>query len=199
MQLDEKAHVVGMGEICVTNQPDHALVTLGLGSCVCVATYDSVHGIAGMAHIVQPRSSSGRANDSPGRFADTGVPALLEQMSDAGADTRRLRVGLAGGAEVFSFASGEAGLIRVAQNNIAAVQEALKQVRLSVLASDLGGRHGRTVRLFAGGGRMTVRVTGQDEFELVVLGNRFTVHRKSTNEPEPSRRSVRPVRAGARK
>ena len=175
-----------MGEICVSDQPGHVLVTLGLGSCVCVAIYDSTRSIAGMVHVVQPNSTSNRGNGSLGRFADTAIPALLDQMAAAGADMRRLRVGLAGGAEIFSFVGQQGGLIKVAQNNIAAVGEALKTVRLPVLASDLGGRHGRTVRLFVDDGRVSIRSAGQDEFELAVLGNMFAVRHEATNDPDHS-------------
>lgn len=175
IRLDDKTHVVGMGEIYVAEQPGHVLVTLGLGSCVCIAAYDSVRVIAGMVHVVQPSSATARGPGCPGRFADTAVPALLAQMASAGADPRRLRIAVAGGAEVFSFAGAGNGLIRVAENNIAAVQEALRIVRLPVVASDLGGKHGRTVRLFVADGRLTVRVAGQDEFDLATLGSMFAV------------------------
>ncbi len=162
-----------MGEICVSNQPGHVLVTLGVGSCVCIAAYDSIRNIAGMVHIVQPDSTNARNNGAPGRFADTAVPALLAEMDSVGANVRRLRVAIAGGAEIFSFAGGQDRLIRVAEQNILAVQTALKQARLSVLASDLGGSHGRTVRLFVDDGVVTVRVAGEDEFQLALLGSKF--------------------------
>lgn len=184
--MDEKVHIIGMGEIGVSTQAGHILVTLGLGSCVCIAAYDAVRNIAGMVHIVQPDSTNARNNGTPGRFADTAVPALLAQMASAGADVRRLRIAIAGGAEIFSFAGGQDRLIRVAEQNILAVQAALKEARLPVHASDLGGDHGRTVRLFVDDGVVTVRVAGQDEFQLARLGSPFVLAPGKELDSDPS-------------
>ena len=48
--------IVGMADLNVVKSPG-GLTTLGLGSCVGIALYDSVNKIAGLAHIMLPDST----------------------------------------------------------------------------------------------------------------------------------------------
>src|SRR5690242_4011891 len=93
--------MVGMAEIKVTRSPDDVLIALGLGSCVGVCAYDAQAGVAGLAHVVLPDSASHPA--SAGKFANTAIPLLLEEMQKLGASLKSVRVALAGGAQLFAF------------------------------------------------------------------------------------------------
>ncbi len=61
------------------------LITVGLGSCVGVALYDSFAKVAGLAHILLPDSALFKTPSNPAKFADTAIPLLLEQMISVGA------------------------------------------------------------------------------------------------------------------
>ena len=163
--------MVGMAEVKITRCTDDVLIALGLGSCIGVCAFDPQTGVAGMAHIVLPESAGHVA--SPGKFADTAIPLLMEEMSRRGALISRIRVALAGGAQLFAF-NGSGPRLEIGPRNAAAVQEQLQKRQITVVATDLGGNTGRTVHLFADG-RMMVKTIGQGEKELIRLGEEGSV------------------------
>ncbi len=81
---------------------DAVPVTLGLGSCVAILLHDPGTGVGGLAHMLLPSRSLSRSGDNPGRFPQTAVPALIDEMSALGADRRRLIARLIGGASMFA-------------------------------------------------------------------------------------------------
>ena len=70
--------VVGIGEYCVSNDPDDIIKTFALGSCVAVIMYDKIKKIAGLIHIALPYSeiSDEKREKLPGYFADSGFTLL---------------------------------------------------------------------------------------------------------------------------
>jgi chemotaxis protein CheD len=159
---------VGMAEIKVSGSQGDALVALGLGSCIGVCMYDRKNRIAGMAHVMLP-TSDGKATAQPGKFADTAVPALLEQMRKAGASVPDVLCVIGGGAEVFSFGS-QNPTLAIGKRNAAAVREALREASMRLLAEDVGGSVGRTVTLTVDGGVVSVRPVGGSQKDLAKLG-----------------------------
>lgn len=141
------------------------LAAIGLGSCVGVALYDPVSRVAGLAHIFLPSSHNGRpAPDAPARYADTGVPALVEAMVAAGARTGRLWAKVAGGAQL--FLRGDHSTLEVGRRNVEAVHRALAALGIPVVGEDVGGSRGRTMRFFADTGRVLVTTLGSEVREL---------------------------------
>ncbi len=90
--------VVGLGEMKVTNEPT-ILSCIGIGSCIAVCIYDTVYKIGGMAHIVLPLHD-GRPGVSLSKYANTGVPLLIQEMLKYGGTRNRVRIKLAGGAQM---------------------------------------------------------------------------------------------------
>ncbi len=164
--------MVGMAEIKVSKQPGDVLVALGLGSCVGVCLYDRQAKIAGMVHVVLPAKLH-TGEDAPGKFANTAIPALLDEMKRHGATVSRLKVAVAGGAQLFSF-NGAGPRLDVGQRNQTAVLTALGEVGLTVAAQDLGGSIGRTVHFFVENGCVRVKTIGKGEKDLIVLGEAET-------------------------
>jgi chemotaxis protein CheD len=154
--------MVRMGEMAVSREAGHVLVSLGLGSCIGLALVDSRSGVAGLAHVVLP-DSSGRAHKL-GRFADKAVPELLAQIERLGAVRPRVKAVLVGGASM--FAVGSAGL-DVGPRNEAAVRDALQALRVEIAATETGGDRGRTIRVNVESGRVTSREAGGTEEELL--------------------------------
>lgn len=162
--MAEQALPVGLGEIKVTGDPGEVLVAYGLGSCVGVGVYDPVAKVAGLLHAVLPQSLNG-TESAPGKFVTTGVPKLIEEMEKAGALRSRLQVRIAGGANMLS-APGAKQSFNIGERNVAQTRVSLDAMRLRLLAEDVGGTVGRTVRLFAADGRMTVKALGSQEKAL---------------------------------
>lgn len=157
---------VGLGEIKVSKNSDSTLVCFGLGSCVGVGIYDARTHIGGMAHIVLPDSTIGVTQSLPGKFADTAIPALLKQLTDAGAHKAHLRVKIAGGAQMFTSSPGLSSVLDIGSKNVIAVKQALAFCGLRIAAEDCGGRSGRTFQLSLKDGVARVRILGRSEIEL---------------------------------
>ena len=146
--------VVNIADFAVTTG-DSVLVTSGLGSCVAVALHDPAVRIAGLAHILLPTTGFGPPSIHPAKYADTGVALLAEEMRRLGASPVRMVARLAGGARMFAalLSSG----INMGQRNIDATRAALEALRIPVIAEDVGADYGRSVRVVAATGAMTVR------------------------------------------
>ena len=146
--------VVNIADFAVTTG-DAVLVTSGLGSCVAVALHDPEKRIAGLAHILLPSTGFGPPSIHPAKYADSGVALLAEEMRRLGAAQHRMVARLAGGARMFAalLSSG----INMGQRNIDATRKALYKLGIPVVGEDVGGEYGRSVRVVAATGAMTVR------------------------------------------
>lgn len=160
---------VGMGEIQVVRGAGNVLTALGLGSCIGVCLYDPLTRVAGMVHVVLPKSQSDKSGELPGKFADTAIPAIVQQMVSMGASASRLKAAIAGGAQLFQF--GVSSSLDVGARNSEAVINALREMGIPIQAKDVGGSVGRTLRLVSDNGLVVVRTIGGAERELAVLGN----------------------------
>lgn len=159
--------LVGLGEIEVTAKDAVVLVCYGLGSCVGVALTDPIAGVSSLAHVVLPESSLGRTADfPPAKYADTAIPAVLEKMKHFGAVPDRLQARIAGGARVLKGFGMPNDRLDIGTRNIEAVKEALAAHGIKLVGEDVGGCYGRTMRLYADNGRVTVSTVGHGEKDL---------------------------------
>lgn len=162
--MAESSLPVGLGEIKVSREPDAVLVAYGLGSCVGVGVYDPVARVAGLLHAVLPERTNGTDALSP-KYVDSGIRALLKEVERLGATRRNLIIRIAGGANMLQ-APGFKQTFNIGDRNVTATRTTLATLGLPIKAEAVGGQTGRTVRLLAGNGRMTVRVLGTGEFDL---------------------------------
>lgn len=158
--MDEKEIKVGIGDLNVVLPPDK-LVTLGLGSCVGIAIYDSINKIAGLAHIMLPDSTNFSNQNNPMKFADLAVPMLVKKMEEAGANKRVIKAKIAGGASMFSFPD-KNPLMDIGGRNGIAVKEVLKKLNIPIISEDLGGNSGRTMIIEAANGRVFIKTVGKE-------------------------------------
>lgn len=144
---------VGVAEYFVTHNP-HTLASYGLGSCVGVALYDDKHNIGGLAHIMLPDSKSMAKKGNPGKFADTSIKAMVEEMERLGSRRRDIKAKIAGGACMFTIPGatnprnvpGPCLGMQIGERNIEAAKAALKELKIDIVAEDTGGNYGRTMR-----------------------------------------------------
>src|SRR5215210_7533289 len=94
--------VVGVADCRVSKDAGDVLITYSLGSCVAVMIHDRIAGVGGLLHFMLPESSEGalQSGKSPYMFADTGISLLFRKAYQAGAKKKRLRVRVAGGAQM---------------------------------------------------------------------------------------------------
>ena len=157
----EKPVVVGLGEVKVSVSADEVLTCLGLGSCICVAAFDPVRKAGGMAHIVLPESPPLNGAVPNPKFANVAVPKLLADLEGIGALRSRLVVRIAGGAHMMQLWKKDAATLQIGERNIAATKAALHAAGVRIVAEETGGSNGRTVRLWAESGKVTVAGVGQ--------------------------------------
>jgi chemotaxis protein CheD len=149
--------MVRMGELAISKSGGDVLTSLGLGSCIGLAVVDRRAGAAGLAHIVLP--SGGEALP---KFADTAVPALLDGLIGLGASRIFMQAYLVGGASMFAAVS----TLDVGTRNADAVREQLAARRVPVVAEEVGGSKGRTIRVDVSTGAVSVKEAGGERREL---------------------------------
>jgi chemotaxis protein CheD len=135
---------------------EQTLITIGLGSCVAIALYDPRTRIGGLAHTLLPSESMARDRSNPAKFPASAVVTLLAEMTRLGADARRVRAKLVGGASMFANLL-PAGGINIGDRNVAAARQALEANHVPVVAEDVGSDHGRSVHFHLDDGRVEVR------------------------------------------
>ena len=152
---------VGMADLKVCKLPD-SLITLGLGSCVGICLYDSITKVSGMAHIMLPDSKQMTRDKNPAKYADTGIDLLIHDMIQLGADRKRLKAKIAGGAQMFAFSAAADSLGRVGDRNVEAVKAKLVSLRIPILAEDTGLNYGRTIQFFSEDGSLLIKSVGKE-------------------------------------
>jgi chemotaxis protein CheD len=151
---------VFMGRWAVASAP--VLIRTLLGSCAGVVLYDRLSKLGGIAHIVLPHSRG--ATDHPGKYADTAIPALIDDMERlAGRKLRsRLTAKLFGAASMFQGGAS----IDIGRSNQAAVEQILADLGVAVVARDFGGDSGRRLTFSTVTGMVAVRIPGGSDYEI---------------------------------
>lgn len=155
---------VGLGEIKISRNPDDVLVAFGLGSCVGIGVYDPVAHVAGMLHAVLPKQNDPHAPLS-GKFVDTGIPLLFDEVVKAGGIRTRFKIKMAGGANIMGSPN-VSTIFDIGNRNVDSARAVFKVLGIRVEREEVGGHIGRTVRLYVADGRMTFRVMGGKEVDL---------------------------------
>jgi chemotaxis protein CheD len=157
---------IGLGEQAISRDPQDVLVAYGLGSCLGIGVYDPVSKVAGLVHVVLPEHTPGNGY-LPGKFVDTGILSILDGIVKAGGDRHRLKVWMAGGANMI-MSPGMTKAFDIGNRNIQMASKMFDSLKIRLLGQEVGGNSGRTVRLYVAEGRLTVRVVGQQEHEITM-------------------------------
>ena len=150
--------VIDISDAKVSDDPSDILVTYSLGSCIGVCLYDPVVHAGGMLHYQLPAAAldPARARDQPCMFADTGMAPLLHELLSMGAGKQRVRVILAGGADM---AMGPHGF-DIGKRNYLAIRRILWSSGMLIKAEDVGGTWARSLYLDMADGTVVVRSNG---------------------------------------
>jgi chemotaxis protein CheD len=154
----ENRVVVGMADFAVSNSPNLILTTYSLGSCLGIAVYDPVARAGGLLHTMLPDSNlqPEKALLQPGMFVDTGFNVLLKAMSELDTELHRLKVYVAGGAQIMD----SAGFFNIGKKNHQALAEILAREGLRIQAEQVGGLVNRTMHLNIATGGVSLKVSG---------------------------------------
>ena len=151
--------IVNVSDARVSVDPTDQIVTYSLGSCIGVAMYDPLVKCGGLLHYQLPTSTldADRARNNPCMFADTGVAHLLNQLAACGAQKRRLKIKLAGGAQILD----DSGVFSIGRRNHTAIRKVLWQHGLMASGEDVGGSAPRTMSLCIADGAATIKSNGR--------------------------------------
>lgn len=149
--------IVGIAEMQVAKYPN-ILTTLGLGSCVGVTLYDPQLQIGGLLHVLLP-SNGGGLVENKAKYADSGIPNLIDRLVSLGAKRNSLVAKIAGGANMFS-AGGNSNIFMIGQRNADMCKEILKEQRVRLISSDTGGNYGRTIEFETANGNLLIKTIG---------------------------------------
>lgn len=158
--------ILGVGDFGASNQSGEVVKTFALGSCVSVIMLDPKTRTIGMVHVALPDSSINKvkAHEKPGYFADTGIPALLQQMTRFGCHKRGkgMVIKLCGGANVMDTND----TFKIGKRNALAIKKILWSFGMGPISEDLGGNFSRTVSISVETGQVTLSSPGRPNWQL---------------------------------
>jgi len=150
---------IGISEYKTAEAPVE-MVTYGLGSCLGITLYDPKLKIGGMAHTLLPRPKPGMDISRQGKFADTAIRLMVDDLIARGADRSRLQAKVFGGANMFAALQEWSGET-IGQRNIQSARETLDDLGIPLVAEDVGGNYGRTLVFNLESGKVTVKSVRQ--------------------------------------
>ena len=157
----KNALIVGISDYKLAKDPQ-VLATYALGSCVGICLYDPEARVGGLSHSMLPDSAQfARQEINRMKFADTALPDLVAEMERLGAQRRRLKAKIAGGAKMFEVQAGST-IGTIGDRNVASVKNVLQNLRIPILAEDTGSNYGRTVFFNLETGIMKVQALSRD-------------------------------------
>ena len=153
--------IVGVADMKISNTPGDVLVTYSLGSCIGVVIYDPFVKAAGMLHYMLPDSTIDRekAEMKPFMFADTGIPRLFKQSYTLGAKKSRIKVFIAGGAEILD----QKGFFNIGKRNLVALKKMFFRNNVFIDRQEVGGNVNRTVKIEISTGNTYMKTSGFPE------------------------------------
>lgn len=151
--------VVNVSDARSSADPADTITTYSLGSCIGVCVYDPVAKVGGMLHFQLPTATldPARAAQVPLMFADSGMDRLLNDVGRLGAQKKRLKVKIAGGAQMLN----DGGLFNIGRRNHASIRKVLWQHGLFLDGEDVGGTTPRNLYLQLADGTVTSKAQGQ--------------------------------------
>lgn len=151
VNLSKPSIRVPMAGIVASSAPN-VLETL-LGSCVGIALWcqETRHGA--LAHAMLSESLG--CMKQPGRFVDTAIPEMLDQLARNGARRRAIVAKVCGGSNMFKASS---SAHEVGRKNIDKAIQLLKHHKIPVLAQHVGGTSGRVIYFDLETGEIRVKV-----------------------------------------
>jgi len=150
--------VVSISDMKVTNRARDVLVTHALGSCLGLACYDPVAGVAGLIHCLLPIARETKGSPpNPFMYVNLGVPQMMRVLFNRGATRENLILKAAGCGRMMGISN----QFDTGASNVTALRKLLQVNELSLAAEDMGGTIPRTMRLFADTGRVLITSCGR--------------------------------------
>ncbi|HCY84326.1 MAG TPA: hypothetical protein DHV36_04240 [Desulfobacteraceae bacterium] len=109
-----------------------------LGTCLGVSLWDDKVKAGGMLHILLPEPPGRGYTDVPEKYASTGIPILIKQLTDLGCTPENLKATIAGGALVGPVSQQDIGL-DIGGRSADIAEAIFKRTGIEVVKSETGG------------------------------------------------------------
>ncbi len=123
-----------------------------LGSCVAVCFWDSILKTGGMCHYMLPYWN-GEGLASP-KYGNIAIEKLLEKMYSFGSKRPNIIAKVFGGGEVIETKN---PMFHIGERNIKLALEQLKELKIPVVSSSVGGKDGRKIIFYTETGEVKQR------------------------------------------
>lgn len=144
---DKKRIVIDPGEYYVSNE--HVVISTLLGSCVAACLYDPVNRVIGMNHFLLANRRYAKnipvIASEAGRYGIHAMELLINSMLKMGVKRENLRAKAFGGGNVIGSKNSGDNFFAVGDVNARFIQEFLRNERIPLISSDLGGNTGRVI------------------------------------------------------
>ncbi|MCD4720136.1 MAG: chemotaxis protein CheD [Desulfobacula sp.] len=156
--------IVGVADMKVSNKKTESIITYALGSCIGLIVYDPVVKVGGILHYMLPESSidKEKAAARPYMFADSGIPRLFKSAYKLGAVKQRMKVYVAGGAEILD----QKGFFNIGKRNYMALKKMFFKNKMMIDKQNVGGNTNRTVRIEIATGDVYIKTSGSKEVKV---------------------------------
>jgi len=156
--------IVGVADMKVSKNPEESIITYSLGSCIGLVVYDPVVRVGGILHYMLPESSidKDKAAARPYMFADSGIPRLFKTAYKMGAVKKRMKVYVAGGAEILD----QKGFFNIGKRNFMVLKKMFFKNNVMINKQNVGGNTNRTVRIEIATGDIFVKTSGSKEVKI---------------------------------
>ncbi len=128
---------IAAGRFKAMRQSNHIFQAY-LGTCLGVALYDTVTKAGGMIHILLPEPPGMYTSPTPEKYAVTGIPMLINALTDLGCTPENLKASIAGGALVGPISHQDMGL-DIGGRSVDIAQAILKDQGIEIIKSETGG------------------------------------------------------------
>ena len=104
----------------------------------------------------------GSKEDRIGKYADTAIPALIDELKHKGCNPVRYKAKIAGGASLFTLKD---DTLQIGKRNAEAVQQILKEYKIHIVGKDVGGNRGRTITFYPDNEELHIRMVKKGDNE----------------------------------
>jgi chemotaxis protein CheD len=145
--------VVLVGDMKVGKEGD-TIVTYALGTSLGLIAYDPVVKVGGLLHAMLPLSKTDpvKAQSNPYIFVDTGVPKLLDEVCQMGAEKERLLIKATG----CSRPEGDNEMFKIGDKNYSVLKKLLWKNNILLEYEEIGGTANRTINFNLSTGELKI-------------------------------------------
>jgi len=167
--------VVGVSDWKVSANPSDTIITYALGSCLGIIIYDPAVRVAGLLHTMLPfsRKDPEKAKIKPAMFVDTGFSVLLRDFYNMGAEKKRIKLFVAGGASMKTAAKDD--YFKIGARNFTTLRKLLWKNGFMIDYQDVGGSISRTMSIDISTGLVTVnkKLVNESSFQTAANMNNY--------------------------